>query len=136
MNSESYRVKEILAFMALFFLSVNGGKDPKKVEFEFGVKDVEHKTAIEHEITANHHEIIIRGMGKNNGLKGKVISLPHPLKGNWKQKVKLGNMDNAGKITWDKGHGKGNGKGKGKKDKGLKKGKGNNKGKGKKNKKK
>ena len=35
-------MKEILAFMALFFLSVNGGKDPKKVEFEFGVKDVKH----------------------------------------------------------------------------------------------
>jgi len=115
MTSGPYRWWEILALGVVCIISVIKGvyPTPKEGEFEFVFKDVKHKATIDHQISSKDHMIIIRG--NNNTVKGKVISLPHPLKGDWKKHVKLGNMDGKGHIKWDKkGRGKWGGKGKGK----------------------
>jgi len=85
-------IKEVLAlflFCILLGSEVNT-KKPWSPPFKISVVDPRHKpwTLVTHEIRNNEHKIKIR-RASFGPQKSKVITLPLPLKDDWKEKVKL-----------------------------------------------
>merc|ERR1719320_638934 len=108
MMSSLFSTKKVLAVVAFCFLC---GTEDSIGKSQISFKDPILDSFVHHEITAAHHKIKIGPIGDPS--KTKVITLPLPLKANWKQKVKLEDHVEKGKNK-----GKKNGRGKGKKNKG------------------
>merc|ERR1719320_2418227 len=92
MMSSLFSTKKVLAVVAFCFLC---GTEDSIGKSQISFKDPILDSFVHHEITAAHHKIKIGPIGDPS--KTKVITLPLPLKANWKQKVKLEDHVDKGK---------------------------------------